>query len=695
VAAQIETAAPERVALLGREDEVRAQLRAALTEVGAEIVHEGDPREVDSQALKSLHAGTLIVNLDAGLEDAIDHLDPLFDDPDVQVIFNDSEVTQKLSGWDLARWARHLVAKVLRRSDATPPPPPGFETLPLRDLQPEPRPRQELPEAADHSGAFDDIAEEARLSVEIVPASRMPDEPAADLDDEPLVMVDLEPAEAELDFELASVSIEKPLPQTASAQYLGADEVLEIDDFELVPHDEIEGAPRRLGADEPTVVLSRDELHEQMSFKATDGGDDDLLSPRRGNDDPTVVLDLAEIEAGLEALGQDGETLDVAPASSAYVDPAVEGEEALDGDDFQSLLQGFDDAADAGPRRGHDEDEEVDLSLDEDVAALAAQLDALSDNLPGEGREDTEAGRDDFSAGDFDIDFDLPDPDAPPPVRSVPATPAAESAQADRETATDLAPTAPATIPGGGFGELSLLDLDAELGAPSAPPAQAERGTGYDFDSLGFSLSPIDGETPAVAADVGDGQILRVVVLGASIGGPDALRSFLGAIPAGFPALFILVQHLENGFFARLAQQLQKASALTVRVIGTDDAPARMGEVLVLPSDARYSVQRDGSIQREEYASPPRYKPCIDDAFRAAADVFGRDTLAVIFSGMAGDAVEGASHVTAMGGEVWGQDPQSCVVSSMIDGAQARGLLEVVASPRELGEQVVTRFARS
>nr|WP_282452891.1 chemotaxis protein CheB [Lysobacter sp. CAU 1642] len=204
------------------------------------------------------------------------------------------------------------------------------------------------------------------------------------------------------------------------------------------------------------------------------------------------------------------------------------------------------------------------------------------------------------------------------------------------------------------------------------------------------------GESPATTPDSAavEGQIRRVVVLGASIGGPDALRSFLGAIPAGFPALLVLVQHLDNGFFGRLAQQLQKASALNVRVAGEDPSPARMGEVLILPSDGRYTIRRDGSIERSDYPEPPRYKPCINDAFRAIADEFGRDTLAIIFSGMAGDAVDGASHVTAMGGEVWGQDPDSCVVSSMIDGARARGLLETVASPRELGEKLVARYGR-
>lgn len=680
MAAQLDPAPPERVALLGRDDQVRAQLRLALSEAGADIVHEGDPREADAGALRELGAGTLIVNLDAGLEDAIDHLDALFDDAAVQVVFNESEVTQKLSGWDLSRWARHLVAKVLRHGDVTPPMPPGAESLPLRDLQPSPQVRQRTPEP--EQSAFDDIADEARLSEEVVPASRLPLETHDELPDEPvLVELERDSDQPEPEYELAAVSIEKPLPQTASSEYLGADEVLEIDDFELVPHDELPGAPRKLGPDEPTVVLSRDELHQQLAVDAEAQSDSDLLSPRRGNDDPTVVLDRAEIEAGLDALEKEPERIDVAPASAAYVEAGADESDELDLSGIDDLLEFDPDSA--GTKLPSEEDEEVDLSLDEDVAALAAQLDALS--------ADPDAG------ADLDIGFDLPELAGDDALSddglAFEDESAAEPGPAPvpPDTLADEAPSAAKPVTAASaFGELSLLDLDAEIAPASAAAKPAATPA---FDSPGLSLAPLDGEAVEVGHE-GDATIKRVVVLGASIGGPDALRSFLGAIPAGFPALFVLVQHLENGFFARLAQQLQKASPLAVRVAGESDEPIEMGQVLVLPSDGRYRVRRDGTLEREDYAEPPRYKPCIDDAFRAVADEFGADTLAIIFSGMAGDAVDGASHVTAMGGEVWGQDPASCVVSSMIDGARSRGLLEVTASPRELGERLVARFGQ-
>nr|WP_246387585.1 chemotaxis protein CheB [Chiayiivirga flava] len=186
--------------------------------------------------------------------------------------------------------------------------------------------------------------------------------------------------------------------------------------------------------------------------------------------------------------------------------------------------------------------------------------------------------------------------------------------------------------------------------------------------------------------------IPRVVVLGASIGGPDALRTFLAGIPPEFPALFLLVQHLENGYFERLAQQLQKATRLRVRALVPDGPFAATGEVLVVPANLRYTVERNGHIEAIAHDAPPHYTPCIDDVLRDAADRFGARTTAIIFSGMAGDAIEGAVYVTAKGGEVWVQDPASCVVSSMVDGARARGVVEYIGSPRELAERCVAQY---
>ena len=121
--------------------------------------------------------------------------------------------------------------------------------------------------------------------------------------------------------------------------------------------------------------------------------------------------------------------------------------------------------------------------------------------------------------------------------------------------------------------------------------------------------------------------------------------------------------------------------------------PAKMGEVLVVAANQRVWVEPDGQIVMVDHSETPKYTPCIDDVMRDVADRFGAGATAIIFSGMAGDAVEGAVYLTTQGGEVWAQDPASCVVSSMVDGAKARGVVEFIGSPRELAERCVAKYA--
>lgn len=658
MAAQPETAQAVRVALLGLDDEVRAQLRQALVDAGAVVVLEADPRETAAELIRQAGPATVIVNLDARLEPALDGLDVLFDAADLQVVFNESEVTRNLSGWDLARWARHLVAKVLGRTDTVPPPPEGAEPLPLRDLQPAPAVAQE---AEDGDGDGDaalaaTLLDQAREDGEKVPRAEVPErgeEPDAPEEEAELLGIELETPPPEPDVELAPITLERPLPGSAAEEYLSADEVLTIEGIDAlsVPDAGSASSPRRLGPDEPTVELPVPRPEADVGAAPGGAGQPGVTPRRRGPDEPTLELPAFEPAPDADVVIERS-----APAASAEDGDLEDGAEASDADlaALEAMLEEGEEQG--GGRLPSLDEDEVDLSLDEDVAALAAQLDALADGLGPEA-----AVLEDVA----DIGFDLPEPDA----EDAPVAPAFGS------------PAEPGT-----GGTLSLADPDEPTQAAPASAAPAR----IEIDTSALSLVPLEDEQPAAPTAV-EG-IERVVVLGASIGGPDALRTFLGALPEGLPALFVLVQHLDTGFFERLAEQLQKSTRLRVRVAEEGMDTLRMGEVLVLPSDARYRIRRDGRLVREPYDAPPRYKPCIDDALTAVADEFGADTLAIIFSGMAGDAIDGASHVTAKGGEVWGQDPASCVVSSMVDGARARGLLEVVASPRDLASRLVARL---
>jgi len=682
VVAEVIPAAPN-VALLGRDDAVRTQLRTALAELGANLVYEGELRGASATAVSAKHPAVVLLNLDAEGEDALDSLEELLLDPSMRVVFNEAETTAALSGWDLARWARHLAAKVLGHDRTIPPPPAGAEYLPETDLMPTPG-APPSPESLSATLSMATLQSEATASVENVPASSAPAagvrQPEVGAESESSIDPDLRIDHDDVSAALLSVNAAPAEVVRRRAPEHGA------------------AASTSNGAGDPAISIDFDELDAALAV--IDAGAESEFAGSFG----ASSADAAEsdsLAAELEALAQ-ADVVD----SDAGVD--MDGETALES--IASSRITFSSSADEGGSADE---------LDADVAALAAQLDAMADSAP----------KREIDVRDPDFSFEIAKSEEPPPRQVAVRKAAAGVDFALEDELTEVqaavpkpAPPAPKIdisflslealpdpgllvvptkkkpseddvyLPRPGI-DLMLAPLDAHLDAPpvvAAKPShaavEADLSQASEFGSL--SLEPIT----AFDKDVKTvNRIPRVIVLGASIGGPDALRTFLAGLPADFPALLVLAQHLESGFFDRLAQQLQKVSKLPVRV-ASSDAPACVGEVMVIPSGERVKISRDGRVHREPYAGPTHYRPCIDDVMHDVSDEFGKQATAIIFSGMAGDAVEGAVYLTANGGEVWAQTPASCVVSSMVDGAQARGVVEFVGSPRELAEHCVARY---
>jgi chemosensory pili system protein ChpB (putative protein-glutamate methylesterase) len=117
--------------VLGRPGEAQQQLQHALNELGAETLAVGDFDQLDPVKMREQQPDVWLVSMDESTDAArLERWQPLFDDPDATVVFDDADVTRRLSGWDLARWARHLAAKVLGREDVLPPVSPDAERLP-------------------------------------------------------------------------------------------------------------------------------------------------------------------------------------------------------------------------------------------------------------------------------------------------------------------------------------------------------------------------------------------------------------------------------------------------------------------------------------------------------------------------------------------------------------------------------------
>ncbi len=179
-------------------------------------------------------------------------------------------------------------------------------------------------------------------------------------------------------------------------------------------------------------------------------------------------------------------------------------------------------------------------------------------------------------------------------------------------------------------------------------------------------------------------RTLRWVGIGASTGGPAALREFLEAMPEQFPMTLLVVQHITTGFEAGLADWLNREFAPDVR-LATDGEEAEPGTVRFAPGDAHLLLDA-GGVLRVDRHTPPRggHRPSVDVLFSSLARVSPAATAGVLLTGMGSDGVEGLSELKEAGALTLVQDSASCVVYGMPRVAVERGAAEIELTPRQI-----------
>ncbi|MDX1570937.1 MAG: chemotaxis protein CheB [Xanthomonadales bacterium] len=194
-------------------------------------------------------------------------------------------------------------------------------------------------------------------------------------------------------------------------------------------------------------------------------------------------------------------------------------------------------------------------------------------------------------------------------------------------------------------------------------------------------------DTEAVGEDTAD---VELWVFAASIGGPEAMRAFLGELKPDLPFCMVLVQHIGQEFIELMSQQLDQSAKMPVR-IAIDGEAFKPGRVYVVPPGKAFQVTRENRVRLTRLMTESSYSPNIDQVISDAIERFGASTNVIIFSGMASDAIAGAATVMERGGEVWVQDPETCVVSSMVDGALKQGGVKFQAEPMQLAHRLNQR----
>lgn len=579
-------AAP-RVALLARAGEACERIAVALREAGAELVLVADPMQADPAQVRLAQPQAVLVALEPAIEDAIERFEDVLADPGYMVIFEEAEQAAQRSGWDAARWLRHLSAKLHRHDDV-------------------------LPAGAER-------ADELQLTAEPMTAGP-----------------------ARLDFDDAIVALTGEAQGRADeVPQDGLDELLAPAPGDAADHDGLGWKPGIASGD-------------VGSLPAPDAWSLEALPAGMADGAPAGVAEIEGID-GIASLGSD----DVGHGVDAAIELSADGTEGEPGATVPTPAGGD----------GPVQPESGAVGEDFDFSGLSLSLDEAGE--AGEGDELTfdperfnRAGQAGEAAGGID-EFLARAVDAPGAAEDAVAGSFPDAPSADVAPAADPEPVStPATVD---FSSLSLVDDDDHAAAPAAP---AKSTPAFDLDSLGAGLSLVDPDS------YGHGKPPGLVLIEAGLGGPDAVRQLLAALPAGFAKPILIRLPLEGGRYDRLVKQMTRATSAPVAV-AEPGVQLAAGGIHFVPPGIGIRAAGGGWVFDAGQPLDPSQLPAADSA--------------VLFLSGADAALVPAVAGGAWAGLVLGQTPDE----GCYDPVAARAAIEAGAahgSPAELAGRLLARW---
>ena len=181
----------------------------------------------------------------------------------------------------------------------------------------------------------------------------------------------------------------------------------------------------------------------------------------------------------------------------------------------------------------------------------------------------------------------------------------------------------------------------------------------------------------------------RIIAIGASTGGVEALITILSQFPQNCPPT-VISQHMPSTFTRSFASRLNNLSAASVSE-ATDGAPLEAGKIYLAPGDFHLEVAGTGTYRcrLSDAAKVNGHRPSVDVMFRSVLRAVGSRTIGVILTGMGRDGAEGLLSLRQAGAETIGQDEQSCVVYGMPRVAFEIGAVSRQLSLERIGETLI------
>ena len=184
----------------------------------------------------------------------------------------------------------------------------------------------------------------------------------------------------------------------------------------------------------------------------------------------------------------------------------------------------------------------------------------------------------------------------------------------------------------------------------------------------------------------------KVIVVGASTGGTEALRIFLESMPPDAPGI-VIVQHMPEKFTEAFAKRIDGLCRISVKEAANDDSVIR-GRALIAPGNRHMLLKRSGARYYVEIKDGPlvcRHRPSVDVLFRSAARYAGKNVVGVIMTGMGDDGAKGMLELKEAGAFNIAQDEESCVVFGMPRKAIELGAVDKVLALVRIPEAVLAK----
>jgi two-component system, chemotaxis family, protein-glutamate methylesterase/glutaminase len=182
----------------------------------------------------------------------------------------------------------------------------------------------------------------------------------------------------------------------------------------------------------------------------------------------------------------------------------------------------------------------------------------------------------------------------------------------------------------------------------------------------------------------------KLLIIGASTGGTEAIKSFLMQMPSDCPGILI-TQHMPAGFTKSFANRLDSLCKISVKE-AVDGERVLPGHAYIAPGDQHLLLARSGAnyMTKLSDAEPvSRHKPSVDVLFDSAAENAGKNAIGVIMTGMGKDGAAGMLHMKQAGAYNYAQNEESCVVYGMPKEAVAHGGVHEIAHLNELPKLVL------